>query len=176
MEPQVWSVGHSTRGIDEFIALLRAHRIGLIADVRRFPGSRRYPHFGSEALGQSLAVAGLGYRWIPALGGRRRPAPGSPNTAWKNASFRGYADHTASAEFAAGLDELTGLAAERRVAMMCTEAVWWRCHRRIVSDVLTAQGWAVFHILDEGEPRRHEIADPARLVDGRLSYEPLGPL
>jgi uncharacterized protein (DUF488 family) len=171
-----WTVGHSTRSIDEFIALLAAHRIELVADVRRFPGSRRHPHFGSEVLAQSLESAGIGYRWIPALGGRRAPVPGTPNTAWKNASFRGYADHAESAEFASGLDVLMELAAERRTAMMCTEAVWWRCHRRIISDVLVARGWTVLHILGEGEPPRHEISAPAHLVDGRVSYAPMGPL
>ena len=132
----IWTIGHSTRTLEEFTALLYEYRIEAIADVRRFPGSRRYPHFASEALAKSLPAHDIAYQWIPKLGGRRKVQPGSPNTAWRNASFQGYADYTATTEFAEGLAELLKLAARKRTAMMCAEVVWWRCHRSIVSYVL----------------------------------------
>ncbi len=168
----IWTLGHSTRTIEAFIALLQAHRIEAIADVRRFPGSRRLPQFGEQALCQSLAEAGIDYRWIGELGGRRRPAADSANVAWRNASFRGYADHLASAEFAAGLERLLELAASRRTAMMCAEVLWWRCHRSLVSDVLKVRGIEVLHIQDENPAEPHPYTAPARLVDGQLCYEP----
>jgi len=168
----VWTIGHSTRGWDEFLALLGSCGIEAVADVRRFPGSRRYPWFAGEAMAQSLPAAGLDYLWLPQLGGRRRALPGSPNGAWRNAAFQGYADHLQSAEFAEGLALLLELAARRRTALMCAEAVWWRCHRRLIADVLTARGVEVLHILDAGHVQQHALTDSARLVDGRLVYPP----
>jgi uncharacterized protein (DUF488 family) len=168
----IWSIGHSTRTLEEFLGLLDEYRIEAIADVRRFPGSRRHPHFASEALARSLPAHGIAYQWIPRLGGRRKVQPGSPNTAWRNASFQGYADYTASEEFADGLAELLQLAAARRTAMMCAEVVWWRCHRSIVSDVLKLRGIEVIHILDASHATEHPYTSPAHIVDGRLSYAP----
>lgn len=167
----IWTIGHSTRSADEFLALLDAYRIELVADVRRFPGSRRLPQFDAAALDQSLGTHGIAYHWLPALGGRRRPAPDSPNVAWHHAAFRAYADHTASEEFAAGLLELLMLAGGLRTAIMCAEVLWWRCHRRLIADVLTALGMRVVHILDATKAEEHRLAGPARLVRGRLSYE-----
>jgi uncharacterized protein (DUF488 family) len=168
----LWTIGHSTRALDVFLGLLDEYRIEAIADVRRFPGSRRYPYFASEALAQSLPAHGIVYQWMPKLGGRRKVQPGSTNTAWRNASFQGYADYTASAEFGEGLAELLKLAAGKRTAMMCAEAVWWRCHRSIVSDVLKLRGIEVIHITDATHATVHPYTSPAHIVDGRLSYAP----
>ena len=166
----VWTIGHSTRTAEEFIDVLAAHEIEVVADVRRFPGSRRLPQFGAEALSGSLRLAGLGYRWIEALGGRRRPAPESPNDAWENEAFRGYADHTENEEFAEGLFELLTIANGVRTAVMCAELLWWRCHRRIIADVLVSLRYEVRHIRDAGVAELHDLAPPARMVDGVLTY------
>lgn len=167
----IWTLGHSTRSIEDFIALLRHYRIEAVADVRRFPGSRRLPQFGQEALRASLQEAGIVYQLITELGGRRRPAADSVNTAWHNTSFRGYADHTATPEFAAGLARLQQLAATRRTSMMCAEILWWRCHRSLVSDVLMVGGTRVMHIQDEKHIEEHPYTRPARLYRGQLTYD-----
>ena len=151
----VWTIGHSTRPIDVFLKLLTVHGVEAIADVRRFPGSRRHPHFGREALQGALEANGLGYLWIPRLGGRRTPRQDSPNTQWRNSAFRGYADYTATEEFAAGLGELLNLAEGRRTAIMCAEQVWWQCHRMLIADVLRARGVEVLHILDAKPAQPH---------------------
>lgn len=166
----IWTVGHSTRNIDEFLAVLAAYRIELVADVRRFPGSRRLPHFATDALEESLASNGIAYRWLPNLGGRRRPDPASRNLAWRHPAFRAYADHIATDEFAEGLFELTLLAGGLRTAIMCSEVLWWRCHRRLIADVLTSLDVAVVHIRDEHTAEPHRLTAPARLVRGRLTY------
>ena len=167
----IWTLGHSTRSIEDFIALLRHYRIEAVADVRRFPGSRRLPQFGQEALRASLQEAGIVYQLITELGGRRRPAADSVNTAWRNTSFRGYADHTATPEFATGLARLQQLAATRRTSMMCAEILWWRCHRSLVSDVLMVSGTRVMHIQDEKHIEEHPYTRPARLYRGQLTYD-----
>jgi uncharacterized protein (DUF488 family) len=138
--------------------------------VRRFPGSKRHPQFSQDALAASLAGEGIGYHWLPALGGRRRARPDSPNTAWRNAAFRGYADHMESSEFSEGLGELLSLAADARTCLMCAEALWWRCHRALISDLLCARGIEVVHILDAQHSIVHPYTSAARIVDGRLSY------
>lgn len=166
----IWTIGHSTRSLDELLQALSAHRIELIADVRRFPGSRRLPQFQSAALEAALARHEVAYLWLPSLGGRRRPDPASPNLAWRNPSFRAYADHVASEEFAAGLMELLMVAHGLRVAIMCAELLWWRCHRRLIADVLAALGIEVLHIRDERAAEAHPLAPPARLVRGALTY------
>ena len=166
----VWTVGHSTRPWEDFLGVLAAHGIEAIADVRRFPASRRHPHFNREAMKPALAAAGLDYRWLEQLGGRRTPRPDSPNTGWRNASFRGYADHLSSAEFADGLSQLLDLGSRRRTAMMCSEAVWWRCHRGLVSDVLKLRGIEVLHVESAAPAREHPRTPPARVVDGVLTY------
>ena len=169
----IWTIGHSTRTLEEFLGLLAECRIEAIADVRRFPGSRRHPHFASDALAATLPAHGIAYQWLPKLGGRRKVQPGSPNTAWRNASFQGYADYTATAEFAEGLAELLKLAAGKRTALMCAEAVWWRCHRSIISDVLKPRGIEVIHIIDATHTTVHPYTSAAHVVDGRLSYAPV---
>jgi uncharacterized protein (DUF488 family) len=165
----IWTIGHSTRPIEEFLELLRASRVETIA-VRSFPGSRKYPHYGQQALAATLAARDIGYAWLPALGGRRRASPDSPNTAWRNAAFRGYADYMASAAFAQGMRQLLELARDSRIALMCAEAVWWRCHRSLIADALCVRGIEVVHILDAGHSTPHPMTQPARIVDGRLSY------
>jgi uncharacterized protein (DUF488 family) len=166
-EPVVFTIGHSTRSIEELIALLTRNGVRQLVDVRRFPGSRRHPHFNREALAPSLAEAGILYRHAPELGGRRgAPDPASPNTGWRNASFRAYADHLGTAEFSRALDTVIEDAKRGPAAIMCAEAVPWRCHRQLISAALVARGHPVLHILSEAEPRPHELNGMAR-TDGR---------
>jgi uncharacterized protein (DUF488 family) len=167
----IWTIGHSTRTFEELVDLLRHYEIEAVADVRRFPGSRRYPYFQRDELAVSLPAQGIAYQWIPKLGGRRPVHRDSPNTAWRNASFRGYADYMASTEFAEGLDELLRFAEAQRTAMMCAEAVWWRCHRSMLADFLSVRGIEVIHIIDERHGNPHPYTGPARIVDGQLTYE-----
>jgi len=166
----IWTVGHSVRPLDEFLAVLAACDIELVVDVRRFPGSRRLPQYASAALEASLAERGIAYWWLPALGGRRRPDPDSPNDAWRHPAFRGYADYVATEEFAEGLFELLMVAEGLRTAIMCAEVLWWRCHRRIIADVLVSLGAQVVHIRDARIAEPHRLAPPARVVRGRLTY------
>ena len=172
MWPTVWTVGHSTRPLDEFVTVLEAHGVELIADVRRFPGSRRLPQYAAPALEQSLAARSIAYLWLPTLGGRRRPDPASPNVGWRHPAFRGYADHAATEAFATGLFELLMAAPGLRTAVLCAEVLWWRCHRRIIADVMVSVGVPVVHIRDERTVEAHRLAAPARVVRGRLTYEP----
>ncbi len=166
----MWTVGHSTRSIDELASVVRSYDIELIADVRRFPGSRRLPQFTAPAFGELLATHHMGYCWLPALGGRRQPHRDSINLGWRHAAFRGYADHTGSEEFAEGVFELLMIAHGLRTAILCAEILWWRCHRRLIADVLTSLGITVLHIRDERASERHRLVAPARLVSGRLTY------
>lgn len=170
MPVTVWTVGHSTRTAAEFRDVLAAHAIELVADVRRFPGSRRLPQFARPALEEDLHTAGLSYVWLPSLGGRRSPRPDSPHAGWRHRAFRGYADHLDTEEFADGLTELLMLANGLRTAILCAEVLWWRCHRRLIADVLTALGVAVVHIRDATAAEPHRLTAPARLVDGALTY------
>jgi uncharacterized protein (DUF488 family) len=170
MVSTIWTIGHSTRPLDTFLDLLARYRLEAVADVRRFPGSRRQPQYSQAPLRDALAGRGIAYRWLPALGGRRRPRPDSPNTAWRNASFRAYADHIDSTEFAGGLDALLALSGQLRTTLMCAEAMWWRCHRALIADVLCVRGIDVLHILDARHCVVHPYTSAARIVDGRLSY------
>ncbi len=171
----VWTVGHSTRTWDAFRAVLDAHGIEAIADVRRFPGSRRYPWFASETMADALPVIGMQYLWVPELGGRRKVRPGSLNGAWRNAAFQGYADHMASDEFQAGLAKVLALAGERRTALMCAEAVWWRCHRRLIADLLQHRGVPVLHIIGDKPAQPHPQSADARAAGQDLVYPPVQP-
>ena len=166
----VWTVGHSNRPLPDFLGLLGSHRIELVADVRRYPGSRSQPQYQQPALESALNQAGISYIWLPGLGGRRQAASDAPNTAWRQPGFRGYAAHMLGEEFAAGLFELMMLAEGLRTAVMCAEILWWRCHRRIIADVLVSLGARVTHILDDKTAPAHRLAAPARLVGGVLSY------
>ena len=170
MEPGIFTFGHSTHQVDELVGLLRRHNVAALVDVRRFPGSRRYPQFGPVLLPSALQAAGIRYTHLPELGGRRRASPDSVNTAWRNAAFRGYADHLATPEFAAGLDALLGLAAETRIALLCAEALWWRCHRRLIADALVVRGYSVEHILASGATVMHQLTPFARLDGLHISY------
>ena len=154
-KPSIYTIGHSTRTEEEFVAALTSFGIQVLADVRRFPGSRKYPQFNVEALQTYLPKAGITY--IPALelGGRRKPNPDSKNTVWRSASFRAYADYAETEEFAEAMQNLVSLATQKRVAYMCSEAVWWRCHRAIISDYLKARNWTVLHIMKEEVASEH---------------------
>ena len=170
-ERRAFTVGHSTHAIDAFVGLLRDAGVEAVADVRRFPGSRRHPQFGRDALAAELRAAGIAYAHLHALGGRRSVRAGSPNGGWQEAAFQGYADHMGSAEFADGLRALEALAAERPSAVMCAEALWWQCHRRLVADALVARGWAVEHIGPEGGRTPHELTAFAVAGEGgALTY------
>ena len=170
MPDTVWTIGHSNRSFDDFALALEEPRIELVVDVRRFPGSRRLPQFASEILETELERRGIAYHWIPALGGRRRPDPDSPNTGWTHPAFRAYADHIETEEFAEGLTELLMLAGGLRTAIMCAEALWWRCHRRLIADVLVSLDVGVVHLFGPGKTEEHHLRPPARLEEGRLTY------
>jgi uncharacterized protein (DUF488 family) len=168
----IFTVGHSTHPLEEFLELLGAHRIEALADVRSFPSSRRWPHFNQAALRESMERAGVEYHWIQKLGGRRHEVrPDSPHVAWQHPAFRSYADYADGAEFQEGLDELTATANRARTAYMCSEGLWWRCHRRLISDRLLLNGWRVMHIAPNGKLSAHSLPDFARIVDGRLIYD-----
>jgi uncharacterized protein (DUF488 family) len=168
---EILTVGHSNHEEDEFIDLLRGAGVELIADVRRYPGSRRQPHFEHSALAAVLLEGGIHYRWLgETLGGRRKPLEHSANDAWENEQFRGYADHMASREFAEGLEELEKLARKQRTAVMCAEAWWVRCHRRLLADALLVRGWRVLHLDGKGGLGEHELTEFAVVEDGLLTY------
>src|SRR5438552_170865 len=169
----IWTVGHSNRTIEDFITLLRSHHLELVADVRRFPGSRRYPHFNLEALSPSLKEQGIELVHFPELGGRRNPKPDSPNSAWRNEGFRGYADYMETEEFQRGIERLLSEAAKRPAALMCAEALWWQCHRSMIADYLKAAGAQVLHILGTEKTEEHRFSEPAQLVGGKLTYHQL---
>jgi uncharacterized protein (DUF488 family) len=166
----IYTIGHSTRTFDEFIDILNSFQIQLVADIRNFPGSRRYPHFNKEALEISLPSNNIKYIHLKELGGRRKPRPGSVNTAWRNDAFRGYADYMETDAFIKAITKLQELACQERVAYMCSEAVWWRCHRSLVSDYLKVNGWIVMHIMGIGKSEEHPYTSPARIVDNHLLY------
>jgi uncharacterized protein (DUF488 family) len=166
----IWTIGHSTRPIDEFLALLAEYKIETIADIRSFPGSRKYPQYGQEALQDTLLGHGIEYHWFQILGGRRRPVTNSPNSVWRNPSFRGYADYMSTPAFKQGLDELMAVTGQSRTALMCAEAVWWRCHRSMVADALCIRGITVLHIMDANHSVEHPMTAPAKVIDGQLTY------
>jgi uncharacterized protein (DUF488 family) len=170
---QVWTVGHSTRSESEFVQLLLAHEIKTLVDVRSFPSSRRFPQFNQKRLIEDLSKLGITYHHSPALGGRRQPNPNSRNTAWKNASFRAYADYMETPAFAEGVNDLLETARQYQTAIMCAEALWWKCHRSLISDYLKASGVEVNHILATDKVEIHPYTSAARVVGGKLSYRGL---
>jgi uncharacterized protein (DUF488 family) len=170
--PVLYTIGHSTRPLAEFIGLLKRFGVELVADVRTVPRSRHNPQFNRETLPQELAAAGLGYVHLPRLGGLRHPLKDSPNQGWRNPSFRGFADYLGTPEFEAGLAELLELALERRTALMCAEAVPWRCHRSLIADALAIKGLRVEHLLRPGKAELHRLTPFARVKAGRLIYPP----
>jgi uncharacterized protein (DUF488 family) len=169
-ELTITTIGHSTRPIEEFLGLLTENHVETVADVRSHPGSRRSPQYGQDVLRDELRQRGLNYRWLSVLGGRRRARTDSPNTVWRNLSFRGYADYMQTPEFANGLEGLLLLAAETNTAVMCSEAVWWRCHRSMIADALKARGIHVLHIMGVNAVTEHPYTAPARVRDGQLTY------
>ena len=168
----VWTIGHSTRPLDELVALLRAHGIDTLVDVRTVPRSRRHPQFEKTALTDSLPQAAIAYAHMPGLGGLRKPRPDSPNTGLRNEGFRGYADYMQTPDFGRHVMDLITLAAGARVAIMCAEAVPWRCHRSLLSDALVVRGVRVLHVLGRGEPSTHALNTVAHRDGVRLTYPP----
>jgi uncharacterized protein (DUF488 family) len=167
--PAVWTIGHSTLPLERFLAILTRAEVRALADVRRFPGSRRHPQFNQPVLEEAARDAGIVYHSFPDLGGRRARRPDSLNTAWRVASFQGYADYMETPAFQAAAQRLIALAREARLAIMCAEALWWRCHRGLIADYLKAGGFDVIHLTESGQ-EVHPYTAAARLVAGRLSY------
>jgi uncharacterized protein (DUF488 family) len=167
----VYTIGHSTRSIEEFLALLDRERIRALVDVRAFPMSRRYPHFNQDALAATLVEHGIAYSHAKALGGRRRPRPNSPNGAWRNESFRAYADHMGTPAFRDAITALIEMAERATTTVMCAEAVPWRCHRSLIADALVARGCEVRHVMDASTDR-HVLMDIAHVENGEVTYPP----
>ncbi len=166
----IYTIGHSTRTIEEFLALLLSFGIKVLADIRRLPGSRKYPQFDQDQLKKSLREKGIEYVYIEDLGGRRKLSSSAAKTAWRNKSFQAYAGYMETEAFEEGAKVLKSYAAEQPTAMMCSEAVWWRCHRSMVSDYLKAKGWEVLHIMSEGKATEHPYTSPARIIGDRIFY------
>jgi uncharacterized protein (DUF488 family) len=171
-EGSIFTVGHSTLPIDQFIQLLKAYGIECLLDIRTVPRSRHNPQFNGEELKQSLAAAGIGYRPLPALGGLRHARKDSPNGGWRNKSFRGYADYMQTGEFQEGLESLIAQGRNKRVAIMCAEAVPWRCHRSLVADALQVHGIPVVEILSQTSHRMHKLTPFAHVEGDRITYPP----
>jgi uncharacterized protein (DUF488 family) len=166
----IWTIGHSTRPLVEFLDMLKSFQIEKVADIRSFPGSKRYPHFNKEALEVLLPENNMKYIHILDLGGRRKARRDSINTGWRLAAFRGYADYMESDAFIKAIKEIELLAGKERTAYMCSEALWWRCHRSLVSDYLKIRGWTVMHIMGPGKAQEHPYTSAAEIADGQLSY------
>jgi uncharacterized protein (DUF488 family) len=166
----IYTIGHSTRSLTEFLDMLQSFDIKILADIRALPGSRRFPHFDKENLKISLEKTGIQYIHLADLGGRRKVKKDSKNNRWKNVSFRGYADYMETKEFENAVVELEHVALKQPTAYMCSEAVWWRCHRSMVSDYLKVKGWTVLHIMAAGKVQEHTYTSPARIVDGNVFY------
>ena len=170
----IWTIGHSTRQLDELVELLKSFSILHVVDIRNYPGSKRYPHFNKEALEISLPENNIAYTHLKELGGRRKPIPGSVNTAWRNEAFRGYADYIETDDFKKAIEKIETIALLERTAYMCSEAVWWSCHRSLVSDYLKLRGCKVWHIMDIGKATEHPYTKPARVINGQLHYNEPG--
>ena len=173
---RVWTIGHSTRTIADFQELLLLNAINNLVDVRSYPGSRRYPQFNQPELSRAVNAAGINYHHLTSLGGRRRPLPHSKNTAWRNESFRAYADHMDSDDFKKGINTLLEFAHRGHTVVMCAEAVWWKCHRGLIADYLKAKDIEVIHILDARHNEPHPYTSAARIVEGELCYAGLLPV
>jgi len=169
-EKIIYTIGHSTRSEEEFIAILSSFSIEVLVDIRSYPGSRKYPHFNKEHLQKILPEHKIIYQHFPQLGGRRKVVKDSKNNAWRNDAFRGYADYMQTEEYKKGIADLEAVAEKYTTAYMCSEAVWWRCHRSMVSDYLKWKGWNVQHILSKNKSEEHPYTSPAKIVNGKLSY------
>jgi uncharacterized protein (DUF488 family) len=171
MPPSVLTIGHSNHSLDQFLALLVQHKVEALVDIRRFPGSRKHPHFNGDNIARALQKSGVEYHWLEALGGRRhKQRDESPNLGLENKGFRNYADYMLTGDFREGVEKLLELARQKRTAIMCAEALFWRCHRRLVSDFLVAGGVTVQHIMPTGELRPHMITNGAVIDSGRVAY------
>ena len=170
-QKEIWTIGHSTRTLEHFVEMLLSFNIQMLVDIRSFPGSKRYPQFNKENLEQSIPQNNIEYVHLKSLGGRRPVHKESKNTGWKHPAFRGYADYMETGDFKKGIAELETIAATQRTAYMCSEAVWWRCHRSMVSDYLKLHGWVVHHIMETGKATEHTYTQPAKIVNDELSYE-----
>ena len=166
----IYTIGHSTRPLQEFIQLLKSFNIKLVADIRSYPGSKRFPQYNKESLLQTLPEFGIEYKHFPGLGGRRKALKDSKNVGWKNDAFRGYADYMESGVFKIEVIRLEEIASQQATAYMCSEAVWWRCHRALLSDYLKSKGWIVLHIMAEHKAEEHPYTSPAKIVNGKLNY------
>ena len=171
IQKDIFTIGHSTHPISEFIDILQSFSISIVADIRNFPGSKRYPHFNRENLVATLENNNIRYVHFKDLGGRRKPLDNSVNTRWRNAAFRGYADYMSSDSFAQAISELQRLASGHNVVYMCAEAVWWSCHRSLISDYLKVRGWRVFNIMAVGKAPEHPFTSAAKIVEGELRYD-----
>lgn len=168
----IYTIGHSTRDLDDILFLLIKNKIEILVDVRSYPGSRRYPQFNKENLEISIPAVGIEYVHFKDLGGRRKISKDSKNTSWYNASFRGYADYMETAEFKKAAAELIKIAQTKKTCIMCSEAVWWRCHRSMIADYLKSKNWTVIHILFPEKLEEHHYTQPAKIVNGKLIYGP----
>jgi uncharacterized protein (DUF488 family) len=166
----IWTIGHSTRAFDEFASMLTAFQIHHVIDIRRFASSKRFPQYNKELLALALSNMGIQYSHMEALGGRRNPRPDSQNTAWRVKGFRGYADYMETDEFKAAITKLEKLAIRERCVVMCSEAVWWSCHRSLVSDYLKLNGWEVLHIMTKEKALEHPYTKAATIANGILKY------
>ncbi len=170
IQDTLWTIGHSTRSWEAFLTLLRDARIDALVDVRRYAGSRRNPQFSPDAMRSGLCDAGIDYLPMPEMGGRRTANSDSPNTAWRVAAFRAYADYLATPEFARARERLMRLGNDKRTAVMCAEAVWWHCHRRLIADDFSARGWQVLHLMTPERSEPHPLHEAARMTEGVLRY------
>lgn len=170
----IFTIGHSTHVIEDFIALLKSFGICVLADVRNYPGSKRFPHFNKETLEAVLNQNKIDYVHVKALGGRRKPVENSTNTRWRNTAFRGYADYMETGDFKDAVETLQDIASARPTAYMCSEAVWWSCHRALISDYLKIRGWKVMHIMTARKADEHPFTSAARIINGQLRYDEPG--
>lgn len=170
----ILTIGHSNRSLQDFLGLVHAHGLRRILDVRRYPASRKWPHFDAAALSDALSREGIAYSGVPELGGRRKPRPDSRHAAWREEGFRGFADFMDTEDFARGLERVEGLARAERSALMCSEALPWRCHRSLIADALVARGWEALDVLSAGPPRPHRLPPFARLEGQTVIYDGTG--
>ncbi len=171
MQSAVLTIGHSNHPLDRFLALVARHGVEALVDIRRFPGSRKHPHFNRDSLAAALEQSGVEYHWLEDLGGRRpKRREQSPNLGLENRGFRNYADYMLTAEFREGVEKLLEVARQKRTAIMCAEGLFWQCHRRLVSDFLAANGVTVQHIMPSGELRPHRLTSGAVIEGGRVTY------
>lgn len=170
LKPTIYTIGHSTHSMEWFVEQLQAFHIEVLADIRHFPGSRKFPWFNKENIQATLSYTAIQYVHLPGLGGRRKVSQQSKNNLWHNASFRAYADYMETDAFKIAVSELEEIALKRTTAFMCSEALWWRCHRSMVSDYLKAKGWCVLHIMNKGKVEEHPYTSPARIVEDRVFY------